>query len=76
VCGADVPREASACPECGADERTGWNEEATRYDGVDLPEDAFGEGTPQYFEKSARRRQTWIVVGIFVLIAVILSLIF
>jgi hypothetical protein len=36
-------RAARACPECGADERTGWNEEATRYDGLDLPEEAFGE---------------------------------
>ena len=32
VCGADVPPGARACPECGADERTGWNDEATRYD--------------------------------------------
>ena len=41
VCGADVPPNAHACPECGADERTGWNEDATRYDGLDLPESAF-----------------------------------
>lgn len=41
VCGADVPRGAKACPECGADERSGWNEEATRYDGLDLPDSAF-----------------------------------
>ncbi|MBM3831405.1 MAG: zinc ribbon domain-containing protein [Verrucomicrobia bacterium] len=27
-CGADVPRGALACPECGADENTGWNERA------------------------------------------------
>jgi hypothetical protein len=37
ACGAEVPPRALACPECGADERTGWNEEATRYDGLDLP---------------------------------------
>ena len=41
VCGARVPRGAKACPECGADERTGWDEEATRYDGLDLPDSAF-----------------------------------
>jgi hypothetical protein len=36
-CGADIPRSARACPECGADERTGWRE-ASPYDGIDLPE--------------------------------------
>lgn len=41
VCGAAVPRGAKACPECGADERSGWNEDATRYDGLDLPDSAF-----------------------------------
>jgi len=43
VCGEEVPRDAKSCPGCGADERTGWNEEATRYDGLDLPEDAFDD---------------------------------
>lgn len=37
VCGAHIPAGAKCCPECGADERTGWDEEATRYDGIDLP---------------------------------------
>ncbi len=37
VCGEDVPRNALACPECGADERSGWREDAAAYDGVDLP---------------------------------------
>jgi hypothetical protein len=37
ACGAEVPPRARACPECGADEKTGWNEEATEYDGLDLP---------------------------------------
>ncbi len=27
-CGGEVPRGARACPECGADERTGWSEDA------------------------------------------------
>ena len=43
MCGEAVPKNASACPHCGADERTGWNEEATRYDGLDLPDSAFDE---------------------------------
>jgi hypothetical protein len=41
VCGAAVPPQARACPECGADERSGWDEDATGYDGLDLPESAW-----------------------------------
>jgi hypothetical protein len=36
-CGAEVSIKALACPECGADEDTGWSED-TMYDGIDLPE--------------------------------------
>ena len=43
VCGDDVPQKAKSCPGCGADERTGWNEDATRYDGLNLPDAAFDE---------------------------------
>lgn len=39
-CGASVPRNAKACPECGADEHTGWSEEA-RNAGLDLPDEDF-----------------------------------
>ena len=39
-CGAEVPRKARACPECGADEATGWSEEA-RASGLDLPDESF-----------------------------------
>lgn len=28
VCGADVPRKARACPECGACEESGWSDQA------------------------------------------------
>ncbi|HVU24395.1 MAG TPA: zinc ribbon domain-containing protein [Opitutus sp.] len=41
-CGAAIPRHARACPECGADERTGWRETSI-YDGLDLPESAFDD---------------------------------
>ena len=39
-CGAEVPPKARACPECGADEKTGWSEE-TRASGLDLPDENF-----------------------------------
>jgi len=40
VCGEEVPIKALACPECGADDETGWSEDAA-YDEVDLPDSAF-----------------------------------
>lgn len=41
VCGEDVPRNALACSECGADERSGWREDALAHDGTGLAEDEF-----------------------------------
>ncbi|HCU87576.1 MAG TPA: zinc ribbon domain-containing protein [Verrucomicrobiales bacterium] len=39
-CGAAVPARASACPECGADEDTGWNDDAYAQ-GLGLPDEDF-----------------------------------
>jgi hypothetical protein len=39
-CGAEVPRNAKACPECGSDENTGWSEKANA-DNLGLPEEDF-----------------------------------
>ncbi len=50
-CGTAIPPGARACPECGADERSGWREQSP-YDGLDLPDEAWAEhethadGTP------------------------------
>jgi hypothetical protein len=41
-CGATLTPRARACPDCGADERTGWRETST-YDGVGLPDSAFAD---------------------------------
>ena len=41
VCGEDVPRGMAACPECGADDRSGWREGAAAADGLDLPDEEF-----------------------------------
>ncbi|HVZ66100.1 MAG TPA: zinc-ribbon domain-containing protein [Lacunisphaera sp.] len=74
VCGEPVPSGAKACPECGADERSGWNEEATRYDGLDLPPEAFNEHT----EAAARRKHSaglWLIIGTGLVVLVIFSLI-
>ncbi len=39
-CGALVPEKALACPECGADEDTGWSDGATGQR-LGLPEEDF-----------------------------------
>ena len=39
-CGAEVPRTARACPECGSDKQTGWSE-AAQAQRLDLPDDGF-----------------------------------
>lgn len=41
VCGQDVPLKAKACQHCGACEKSGWNQDATDADGLDLPGDDF-----------------------------------
>lgn len=70
VCGESVPGTAKACPGCGADERTGWNEEATRYDGLDLP----GDDRDPLPKKSGRESVvfwvTIILLGVVVLLFV------
>ena len=78
VCGEDVPRNALACRECGADHNSGWREDAASYDGVDLPNEEFdyeeftrrefGGGSP----KPAAISTVWWVTAIVVLALTIL----
>jgi len=39
-CGAEVPPRSRACPECGADEETGWSETA-QSQRLGLPDEEF-----------------------------------
>jgi hypothetical protein len=70
VCGGAVPAQARSCPSCGADERTGWNEDATRYDGLNLPEEAFDDEPALRAQRAkngiARRRTSffWWTIGV------------
>ena len=76
VCGEDVPRNALACPECGADHSSGWREDAERYDGVDLPEDFdYDDFTRREFGSSAKPAgisTVWWVTGIALLLLTLL----
>jgi hypothetical protein len=40
ICGAELPPDALACPECGSDETTGWSADA-KSDALGLPDDSF-----------------------------------
>lgn len=69
VCGAAIPRRARACPECGADERTGWREQSI-YDGLDLPD----EETPDRDRGRPGAQGPawyWLVAGVVTLVALI-----
>lgn len=74
VCGALIPPHARACPECGADERTGWRE-ADPYDGLDLPDSAWADEEADGTWSDSRAvgagglSWVWWVVGLLVLVA-------
>jgi predicted nucleic acid-binding Zn ribbon protein len=74
-CGAPIPRNARACPACGADERTGWRETSI-YDGLDLPEDSDSDGDTASTSRRPRRDGSlpWYWIAVLVLLLVILGL--
>ena len=73
-CGAAIPRHAHACPECGADERTGWAENSL-YDGLDLPPDEETEAQEVKIRKiRSRRERFWWFVAFVTAVAFLLLL--
>lgn len=70
-CGADIPPNARACPHCGADERTGWDE-VSLYDGLDLPDDDV-DGASERLKAGDGGGVSafWKLVGVVVVLAVI-----
>ena len=78
VCGEDVPAKAKACPSCGACDKSGWNEEASASDGLDLPDDDFdyNKFTKEEFgqpEKRWRGLLIWKITALFLLIVMIVT---
>lgn len=77
-CGALVPRNARACPECGSDDETGWNDDAVPQR-LGIPDDSFDyeEFTRQEFgDQRSRVRPRgvswfWWVVAIALLILIL-----
>ncbi len=74
VCQEDVPPKAKACPSCGADERSGWNEEALMYDGLDLPDEAWGDDEPDRGRDPGGLAIHWRVVAVLCVILMVLWL--
>lgn len=79
-CGAEVPPNAKACPDCGACEETGWSE-AARTSGLSLPDDEFNHDEfveREFGQRKQRHHGTiwfWSVIGVL-LAAIILIMIF
>ena len=71
VCGDAVPRNALACPECGADARSGWRDGGNMYD--EGEEDfSYGEFVKDEFGTRLKPRGLstfWWVVAIGVIVA-------
>jgi hypothetical protein len=79
-CGAELPQRARACPECGADEATGWSENAgaehlelpgEQFDYDDFVRREFGSGSP----KPRGIKWFWWVTAVVVLIGMVIWLI-
>jgi hypothetical protein len=73
VCGVEVPERARACPECGADEKTGWSERA-RYDELGIPDDSFDyhDFVDREFGGKKPKRKLgwlWLLVALLLLLA-------
>jgi hypothetical protein len=73
TCGAEVPGNSPACPECGADEKTGWSPN-TIYDGTDIEDpDEFDHDDWKRREvawrgpRRTKKQWFWWVIGLLIL---------
>lgn len=76
ACGSLVPPKARACPECGADDETGWSDRATAQR-LGLPEDEFdhdefvreefGSASPASRLKPRGQKWGWWLVAVLLL---------
>ncbi len=75
-CGAEVPANARACPECGSCEETGWSD-AAHADRLGLPDESFDydEFVREEFGPSRpRRRPHWWLWALTAVILIFLGL--
>jgi predicted nucleic acid-binding Zn ribbon protein len=81
-CGAEVPAKARACPECGADEKTGWSDD-TIYDGTGIEDpDEFNYEDWKRREVDGRgprrtgKQRFWWIVAVLILALVLWLVVF
>lgn len=80
-CGAEVPPNARACPECGSDWETGWSDDATAQHlgipGEKFDYDSFVERELSgKKERGNRLKPLWWIVALLLLLAFILYFVF
>lgn len=78
ACGKDVPFNAKACPHCGACAKSGWNEEVSETDGLDLPDEDFDydKFTAEEFgepQKKTGKQLIWWITWVALLILVVVT---
>jgi uncharacterized membrane protein YvbJ len=76
VCGAEVKIGASACYNCGSDDKTGWSENSY-LDGIELPcdDDEYEELREKEFNHSSKKALNWVTITGFIIIVVFILLI-
>lgn len=67
-----------ACPECGADDNSGWREGAESYDGLDLPGGDFNydEFVREEFGSSfkpAGMKTIWWITGVLIIMGAVVA---
>jgi uncharacterized membrane protein YvbJ len=77
VCGEEVPSGAVACPECGADHKSGWRKDADAYEAVDLPDEDFNYGKFVREEfgsalKPAGTKTLWWIAAIVLIVVLVM----
>ncbi len=70
-CGESIPRDALACPGCGADERTGWDANPWLPGEEVLPDDDEWDEDrrPPIFDHETWTPKRWVAVALIVLAA-------
>ena len=77
ICGEDVPLEALACPECGADHHSGWKEDTLDVSSVPSDDDFdYEEFVKEEFGNEVKPKGIKTIWWITAIILLILSIIF
>ncbi len=75
-CGAGIPADSKACPECGSCEETGWSEKAAyenigvdyddSFDYKSFVEEEFGDGSHR--KQKSPMQWVWMIVAVLLIL--------